>query len=136
MAGAITRKNGANVSVEAYLYHKATISGWDTFSEVQPAVLSGPGPSNPIHPKPRLPLLKAGSRVDCDGRVWSGQQNRATSAKAVVLVAIVQRRVRPPRAATSSAKPPQLRRYAVVALPGNPNPNSNPKPQPEPKPSP
>jgi hypothetical protein len=124
VAGVITRKHGSYMKVEAYLYRKEIISGWETFDEVQPAAPSGP--TNAVHPQPRLPSLKAGQRVDCLGRVWSGQQNRGTSAQAVVLVAIVQRRVRPPRAASSDAKPPQLRRYAVVELPGNPNPNANP----------
>ena len=110
VAGVIVSNNGGHIYPESFLFGKTLVGNWTLFNELR---LPPADADQRMYTTSRLPKLKAGDRVDCTGKVWSGEGNRSTSGAGVTLVAIGAQQVK----ASGEGKRPQWRRVAVVALP-------------------
>ena len=69
VAGVIVSMHGGNVYPESFLFGKSVVGKWMVFNELR---LPPEGADARMFASSRLPQLRAGARVDCTGKVWSG----------------------------------------------------------------
>ena len=115
-SGAIISFKGKVMVPQGFLYgRQEDASGWEWYTRYE---AGGAGHKDSYFPS-RLPRLAAGQHVVCKGRVLGGG-DAGEGCDGAVLVAIAQCREKEAKARADvdeqGAKPPQWRRFAVVAI--------------------